>query len=120
MLQTIKRIGDGLQANVYTARRASSSITDDTPSTCVKVFNIGESNEALLTAKKEYEIGNLLKGHENIIQIESFEENQLIKINDQEETHSFLKMELCKQGDLFDFIASCNNSTKVKGLLWNE
>jgi hypothetical protein len=54
MLQTIKRIGDGLQANVYTAMKASSSISEDTPSTCVKVFNIGESNDALLAAKKEF------------------------------------------------------------------
>ena len=54
MLQTIKRIGDGLQANVYTAMRASSSIKEDIPSMCVKVFNIGESNDALLAAKKEF------------------------------------------------------------------
>jgi len=66
MLQTIKRIGDGLQANIYSAR--STSATDfEKASTCVKVFNIGESNEAYESAKKEYEVGNLLKGHENII-----------------------------------------------------
>jgi len=41
-------------------------------------------------------------------------------VNDKEETHSFLKMELCKMGDLFDFVASCNNSPNGKGLLWNE
>lgn len=62
----------------------------------MKVFNIGESHEALMSAKKEFEIGQLLKGHDNIIQIDSFQENQPIKVDEKEETHSFLKMEFCK------------------------
>lgn len=49
-----------------------------------------------MSAKKEFEIGQLLKGHDKIIQIESFQENQPIKVDDKEETHSFLKMEYCK------------------------
>ena len=75
ILSTIKKIGDGLQATVYTAKTLSSL------EICVKVFDLGASKDALLSAKKEYEIGKLLKGHENIVQIESFKENQLIKVN---------------------------------------
>ena len=115
-LITILELGDGHQAKVYSARLQNSPTKAAT--TCVKVFDLFDGNkDQLLNAETEAKIGKLLYGHQNIIQIYSFERNQVITIDGQKQKRDFMKMELCENGDLFDFMCQYSSTTSTKGLV---
>ena len=69
----------------------------------------------------EFTVGSYLRGHPNIIRIDNFERNKPIIIDGKEENRDFIKLEYCRNGDLFDFISKYNhclmNEGKSQGLL---
>lgn len=73
----------------------------------------------------EFKVAQKLKGHPNIIQIYSYEKDKPITIQGQQTNRDYMSLELCKNGDLFDFMRKYNDyKTKlgyqVKGLLIDD
>ena len=52
----------------------------------------------------------MLKGYENIVQVDSFERSQSLIIDEQlQEDKYFFNMEYCENGDLYDFMSGYND-----------
>ena len=57
-------------------------------------------------AETEFKVSQLLKGHPNIVQVDSFERNCPVIINGLKQNRDFLLLEYCQRGDLCDFLRS--------------
>jgi serine/threonine protein kinase len=73
-------------------------------SVCYKVFEQFKDKDGLLNADCEYKVAQLLKGHPNIVQIESFRRGGMVELDGAVQTRDFMIMEHCENGDLYDFI----------------
>lgn len=100
-----------MHATIYLARKCEESLSagEVQEPVCLKVFKPYEDAEAKENPENEYRVSQKLKGHENILQIKSFEQQKPIMINGKEELRDFLVMEYCENGDLFEFLSKYAN-----------
>lgn len=57
-------------------------------------------------AEAEFKVGQMLRGHPNIISIHSFERNHPITIDGVKQNRDFLTLDFCANGDLFSFMST--------------
>ena len=68
-------------------------------------------------ANEEYKVSQMLRGHPNIVTIGSFEKQQPITVEGQEQIRDYLTMEYCAKGDLFQFMGNYGKRQEMGGLL---
>jgi serine/threonine protein kinase len=76
-------------------------------------------------SETEFKVSRRLQGHPNIVQIYSYDKQQPILIEGHLAKRDFMRLELCKNGDLFDFMRRYTDfKTKsghhIKGLLIDD
>lgn len=57
-----------------------------------------------------------MRGHENVINIASFEQEKPITIDGKEQTRDFLTLDYCENSDLFSFIKNYGKRQDQRGL----
>lgn len=73
---------------------------------CVKVFKPYADSLSKGCAEEEYKVGQILRGHPNIIAISSFEKQQPITIDGQVQLRDYLTLDFCENSDLFSFMST--------------
>ena len=115
---TVREIGDGMHANIYLAEKTlilNDEIIDK-QMICVKVFKPYSDTQSKGCAEEEYKVGQLMRGHDNIIDITSFEQEKLITIDGKEQTRDFLTLDYCEHSDLFSYVSTFGKRQDQRGL----
>jgi serine/threonine protein kinase len=97
--QTFKMLGEGLQAKLYAARSG-----DDKQVHCLKIFEAFKDEYQLVNAENEFKVSQILKGHPNIVQIDSYSKNSSVTIEGKQQKRDFMTLEYCERGDLYEFL----------------
>lgn len=73
---------------------------------CVKVFKPYADSLSKGCADEEYRVGQILRGHPNVITINSFEKQQPITIDGVVQVRDYLTLDFCENSDLFSFMSN--------------
>lgn len=83
---------------------------------CVKVFKPYTDTQSKGCAEEEYKVGQLMRGHDNVINITSFEQDKPITIEGKEQTRDFLTLDYCEHSDLFSYMSTFGKRQDLRGL----
>jgi hypothetical protein len=97
-----------MHANIYLAEKTMflNDEVVDKNLVCVKVFKPYSDSQSKGCAEEEYKVGQLMRGHSNIITIKSFEQEKPITIDGTEQIRDYLTLDYCENSDLFSFMSN--------------
>lgn len=113
-LETDRLIQEGSQAKIYDIKH--------NPNQCIKVYETDDNKHNQKMAQNEARVSKYMIGNPNIVHIYDYKKEQLI-INGVEQEKSYLIMEYCSNGDLYEFMKrylKVNQFKEQKAMIKND